>query len=41
MNAIGEKGPQGTIDEEVLKTILQKTEVMKIFEDKFQEKRTQ
>lgn len=39
MNAIGEKGPQGEKGEALdLKSELQKPEVMKIFEDKFQAK---
>ncbi len=44
MNAIGEKGPegkqgpQGAIDKEALKTIIQDAEIMEIFADKFQEK---
>ncbi|MBC6686017.1 hypothetical protein H9I48_01985 [Wolbachia pipientis] len=37
-NTQGKDGAPGTIDKEALKTMIQEPEVMKIFEDKFEEK---
>lgn len=34
----GEQGPQGTIDKESVKAVMQEPEIMKMFEDNFQEK---